>query len=77
MTERDKLTPDTVTIADFAGFSNAVLASFCQQWPGTNEARAARAALIERKALPYDSACQEPWKCVGRSYCPRDPNCAD
>lgn len=71
------LTPDMVSVADFDGFSNAVLACFCQQWPGTNEARAARAALVQRKALAYAEMCRKPWECVGKGSCPCDPNCAD
>src|SRR6185437_2655065 len=71
------LTPDMVTIADFDGFSNEILACFCQQWPGTNEAHAAKAALVARRSLSYGSACLEPWKCINKGYCPRDPNCAD
>ena len=73
----ESLTPDMVNISDFDGFSNEILATFCRRWPGTNEARAAKAALVERRSLSYGSACQEPWKCISKGYCPRDPNCAD
>jgi hypothetical protein len=44
-------------IRRFHTFSSAVLAEFCRAWPGTNEARAARAELLQRKALPYAEWC--------------------
>jgi hypothetical protein len=69
--------PSDVSISDFFGFSSAVLAEFCRKWPGTNEARAARAELLSRKALPYAEWCRAPWECVGKGSCPRDPNCGD
>lgn len=62
---------------DFAGFSNATLATFCERWPGTNEARAAKAELITRKCLPYSEMCRKPWECLSVGRCPLDPNCAD
>jgi hypothetical protein len=73
----DGLTPDMVSVSDFSGFTSAVLATFCLRWPGTMEARFARAELNRRRALPYDEWCSAPWECVGKSYCPRDPNCGD
>jgi hypothetical protein len=69
--------PDAVSIADFPGFTNAVLAEFCRAWPGTNEARAARAELISRKALVYAEFCCQPWLCIAKGWCPRNPTCAD
>lgn len=71
------MSPDTVNISDFPSFASGVLADFCRQWPGTEEARAARLELLSRKALAYDQWCCEPWKCVGKGYCTRDPSCAD
>ena len=75
--EQPVLSPDTVSIADFAGFSSDILATFCERWPGTNEARAAKAELVNRKVLPYLEWCRSPIKCVGKSHCPRNPNCGD
>lgn len=71
------MTPDMVSIADFDGFSSAVLAEFCHIWPGTDEARAARNALLLRGALAYAEWCRDPAACVGKGYCPRDPTCGD
>jgi hypothetical protein len=71
------MTPDTVNISDFPSFTSGVLAEFCRKWPGTDEACAARLELLNRKALPYNERCRSPWECVGKGYCPRDPNCGD
>ena len=71
------INPEDVSISDFAGFSSGVLAEFCRRWPGTNEARAAYAALLHRGALAYAEMCRKPWECIAKGSCPLDPNCAD
>ncbi len=70
--------PESISISDFSGFSNGVLAEFCRKWPGTPEARAAKAELVSRKVLPYDEWCSRPWECVAAGgRCKKDPNCGD
>lgn len=73
----NNLDSSAVSIADFAGFASETLAEFCRIWPGTNEARAARAELIGRRALAYSEMCRKPWVCISKGFCPLDPNCAD
>jgi hypothetical protein len=29
------------------------------------------------RGVPYPEFCRHPDKCAGKSYCPRDPTCAD
>jgi len=35
-----------------------------------------QALLAEKRTPPYPW-CREPWVCVLKGYCPRDPNCGE
>jgi len=60
---------------DFTVVSNKQLAELCRLYKGYSEAKEAKEELVKRKALAYAEMCLEPWKCVGKGFCPRDICC--